>query len=363
MSSVDRLVRELCPGGVEYVPLGEIAELKRGTSISKKDIEPGEIPVVAGGITPAYFTNQSNREGPVIVVAGSGSAGFVSYWEEPIFVSDAFSIHPHKAMAATRYIYHALKSKQEQIYALKRGGGVPHVYAKDAAQILIPLPPLEVQDEIVRILEFFTQLDRELEAEIIRREAQLDEARLTLLSPSAMAEDKELGSFASISTGDAMSKKKIDANPGQFPVINSGQEPMGFISMWNCDTVPIGITSRGANVGHVSWTDGKFFRGPLNYGIDIKESDQANTRFIFHSLVAQQGQIHQLCTFQGIPALNKSNLTTLQISLPPLEVQREIAATLDAFTEYIDNLKRERELRQKQYEHYRDQLLNFPVKA
>ena len=85
MSRIDALIAELCPDGVEFKPLGEVADIKRGTSITKTAVTQGDVPVIAGGRTPAYFHNVSNRDGETIVIAGSGAyAGFVSWWDQPI---------------------------------------------------------------------------------------------------------------------------------------------------------------------------------------------------------------------------------------------------------------------------------------
>src|SRR5690625_1715591 len=75
---------------------------------------------------------------------------------------------------------------------------------------------------------------------------------------------RSLGNVCRIQTGDAMSKKKIAESPGPFPVINSGKEPLGHVNVFNSENEPIGIASRGS-VGLVTWTPGRFFRGPLNY--------------------------------------------------------------------------------------------------
>ena len=85
-SKIQKLITELCPNGVEFRELGDVSEIKRGTSITKKNIISGDIPVIAGGKKPAYFHNESNRSGQTIVIAGSGAyAGFISWWEKPIF--------------------------------------------------------------------------------------------------------------------------------------------------------------------------------------------------------------------------------------------------------------------------------------
>ena len=160
MSSVDFLEKLLNGAGAVETPLGEVAEIKRGTSITQKDVTPGEIPVIAGGRTPAYFHNASNRAGQTIVIAGSGAyAGFVSWWEQPIFVSDAFTVKPNNGLLP-KYCFYWLQGMQQQLHELKSGGGVPHVYPRDVAPLLIPIPcpenpkkSLEIQAEIARILD------------------------------------------------------------------------------------------------------------------------------------------------------------------------------------------------------------------
>ena len=93
MSKIDELIRKHCPDGVEYRTLGEVAIMQRGTSLTKKDATIGDYPVISGGREPAFYCNTFNRDGETITVAGSGAgAGYVQYWNEPIFVCDAFSV-------------------------------------------------------------------------------------------------------------------------------------------------------------------------------------------------------------------------------------------------------------------------------
>ena len=169
---------------------------------------------------------------------------------------------------------------------------------------------------------------------------------------------KTLGEVTEIKTGQAVNKQMISSNPGEYPVINSGREPLGFINKWNTDNDPIGITTRGAGVGSITWQNGKYFRGNLNYSVSINDNQKVIIRYLYHLLLQMQFDIQALCTFDGIPALNAGNLKELQIPLPPLPVQREIVRILDNFTE----LTAELEDRKKQYEYYRDKLLIFKKK-
>ena len=175
-------------------------------------------------------------------------------------------------------------------------------------------------------------------------------------------EFKELGEVCEIKTGQQVSKIEIQQNPGKFPVINSGREPLGFINRYNTENDPIGITTRGAGVGSITWCEGKYFRGNLNYSATIKNSKFLDVRFLYHILINSQLSIQKLATFNGIPALNKSNLEKLTIPIPPLPVQQEIVNILDKFTELVEELEEELKARRKQYEYYRNQLLS-PVEV
>ncbi len=168
---------------VEWKPLGEVAELKRGKTITAKDKIDGEIPVISGGQQPAYYNAEYNREGETITVAGSGAyAGYIMFWNQPIFVSDAFSIKPYANVLISKYVYYFLLDKQLLIYGMKKGSGVPHVYPKDLAKLQIPIPPLDVQNKIVQILDNFTELTAELTAELAARKKQYEYYRAKLLN-------------------------------------------------------------------------------------------------------------------------------------------------------------------------------------
>ncbi len=137
------------------VELGEVCDIEKGTSITKAKVTAGKIPVIAGGQQPAYYHNQSNREGKTITVSASGAyAGFVNYFDYPIFVSDCTTIKTkNENKLLTDFVFRLLKSKQAEIYKFQNGAAQPHVYGKDLAKIKIQLPPFEVQKEIVEQIE------------------------------------------------------------------------------------------------------------------------------------------------------------------------------------------------------------------
>ena len=177
---------------------------------------------------------------------------------------------------------------------------------------------------------------------------------------------KRLGEVTTIKTGQSVSKQLISTNPGKYPVINSGREPLGFINKWNTDNDPIGITTRGAGVGSITWVESKYFRGNLNYSVTINSNQKINVRYLYHLLLEMQADIKALCTFVGIPALNAGNLKELKIPIPcpenpekSLEIQEEIVRILDTFTELTAEITAELTARKKQYNYYREQLLSF----
>lgn len=169
---------------------------------------------------------------------------------------------------------------------------------------------------------------------------------------------KKLGDVCEIKTGKTISKAFIAKNKGDYPVINSGKEPLGYVNTWNTEDDPIGITSRGAGVGSITYQDGKYYRGNLNYSVTIKDKTNLNFRFLYHLLLNRQSYIHNLCTYNGIPALNASELKTLELPIPSLKIQEKIAKTLDKFTNYVTELQSELQSRNRQYEYYRDKLLS-----
>lgn len=209
MSRLDELIAELCPDGVPFKKLNEISEMKRGTSITKKDIIEGDIPVISGGKTPAYYCNLYNRDGETITVAGSGAgAGYVQYWNQPIFVCDAFSIKGNN-YTTTKYLYYCLSNIQEYIYSTKKGGGVPHVHISDIENFKFPVPPIEVQKEIVRILDNFTKLTAELTAELTARQKQYEFYRDKLLTHRENTPMKSIEKLCKVSSGGDVPKTTI----------------------------------------------------------------------------------------------------------------------------------------------------------
>ena len=380
MSRLADLIEELCPDGVEYKPLGEVAELKRGQSITKKSITPGDIPVIAGGRKPAYFTSSANHAGMTIVVAGSGAyAGFVSYWDQPIFVSDAFSVKVNEEILVPRFTYHWMCGKQKELYSLKSGGGVPHVYPKDVAKFKCPIPPLEVQCEIVRILDRFTTLEAELEAELEARRAQYEYYRNQLLSYDSLASRGpvkwvKLGDIGTVKMCKRIHKKET-ADKGDVPfykISSFGGAPTAFISRnqfmeykskYPYPKVGDLLISASGTIGRVVRFNGEdaYFQDSNIVWLDHDESIVSN-RFLFY--------LYKVINWETeggtIKRLYNARILKQEIPVPSFCEQQRVADILDRFDALVNDissgLPAEIAARRAQYEYYRDRLLSFPEK-
>lgn len=148
------------PQGWKEEELGKHANIKRGSTITKKQVVHGDYPVVAGGKEAAYYHNEYNRQPPVITVSGSGaSAGYVSYWEVPIFASDCSTIKEKDLNI--KYIYYFLKSRQQELLDKQVGVAIPHVSPKDIYSLLISYPTDKgEQDYIVKTLDAVAEMIR-----------------------------------------------------------------------------------------------------------------------------------------------------------------------------------------------------------
>ena len=369
-----------CP--VEWKELGEVALLKRGKTITSKTATEGPYPVISGGQKPAYFHGEFNREGETITVAGSGAyAGYVMYWDEPIFVSDAFSIEPLEGDLIPKFLYYYLLEKQETLFSLKKGSGVPHVYPKDVSKILIPIPPLEIQEKIVQILDKMTEYVTELTSELTSRKKQYTFYQDKLLSFEAEVYQVEWKTIQDISvkivTGVTPKKSCEDYYlKGTIPWLRTNEVKFNTITTtekyvtekaveetglkWIVPNSII-IAISGATAGRVAMNSIPLTTNQHCCSISVDERI-VNYKYLYYWLVNQNRQI--LSLKQGARGdINMSMIKSFKIPVPSLEIQSRIVQVLDNFDMVCNDLNiglpKEIELRQKQYEYFREKLLTF----
>ena len=355
---------------VEWKPLSLVTEMQRGKTITAKSANEGKIPVISGGQKPAYYHSESNRDGKTITVAGSGAyAGYIMYWEEPIFVSDAFSIKTDESLLQIKYVYHFLLQNQQKIHAMKKGSGVPHVYPKDIGTLMIPIPPLSVQTKIVKILDALTALTSELTSELILRRKQYEYYREKLLSEEELAKVvsdwKYLTQVADLTRGRVISKEYLSDNVGDYPVyssqtVNNGE--IGKINSFDFDGEFVSWTTDEANAGTAFYRSGKFSITNVCGLIKIKNSSELNYKFLFYWLSIEAKK--HVYSGMGNPKLMSHQMEKIKIPIPPLSVQTKIVKILDKFesltNSITEGLPLAIEQSQKRYEYYRELLLNFP---
>lgn len=379
MEKISEMIKRMCPEGVQRVRLDSVCTFVRGMTITAKDTIKGDVPVIAGGQTPSYYHNVANRNGESIVVAGSGAyAGFVTYWNIPIYVSDAFTVEPQEVLIP-KYLFFFLKQNQKKIFDTQKGAGVPHVHGKDIAGFLIPLPPLVIQQEIVCILDSFTQLQSNLEAELVSRQKQYEFYRNKLLTfdkDDKSVEWKAVRDIFETRNGYTPSTNNpIYWDEGCIPwfKMEDIREKGHILSDSNLHITNMAIKGKGlfkansiilatsATIGEhaLILTEHLSNQRFTNFYPNKCYVDRINMKYMHYYFFI----IDKWCkehTIQGsFAGVNMTELYHYTLPIPSKDRQQEIVSILDTFESLITNLKKEIEARKKQYEYYREQLLTF----
>jgi type I restriction enzyme S subunit len=190
--------------------LSEVAKIQKGTTITAKATRPGRVPVIAGGMKPAYFHDEANRPENAITVSASGAAGYLSFHPYPIFASDCITVETlDPNVLDQKYLFLCLLSMQDRIYSFSRGTALQHVYAKDLATIEIPFPPLNDQKRIVEALdENLTGLERALadlqHSEVLAK--QLLASAMSTAFSDLGATKRAIGTFGDVKGGKRLPK-------------------------------------------------------------------------------------------------------------------------------------------------------------
>lgn len=392
MSRLQELIQKFCPDGVKYRKLGDkrVCVMQRGTAITKKDIVEGNVPVIAGGQKPAYYCDRANRTGETITIAGSGAyAGFVSYWDTPIFVSDAFSIKGTE-LCTTKYLYYLLVNMQDKIFATKNGAGIPHVHIKNIENFKVPVPHPNVQEEIVRILDAFTSYAAELQAELQARKEQYAYYRDQLLTFDEHAEGVEWKKL-----GEVLHSIRTGLNPRNFFKLNTPDATSYYVTIrefnggnliFTESTDRINETARELcnNRSHLECND-VLFSGTGTIGETYVIDNTPSNWNIKEGVYSLKPKIHlilpkylkyilsqseikanyiKLAEGGTVKSISMKKLGNFSIPIPPIQEQQRIVSILDKFEALVNDLTEGLPAViaavQKQYEYYRNKLLSFP---
>ena len=318
--------------------------------------------------TTNYWTSEKLAKnkinnGEIVAIPWGGDINVQYYNGKFITADNRILTSVDKEFLDNKYLYYFFDNNYRLLKSFYRGSGIKHPNMAGILDILVPIPPLSVQKEIVGILDAFTAHTAELTAELNERKKQYNYYRDKLLTFSDdEVEWKTLGTLCqNITTG------KLNANAmaenGLYPFFTCNEKPY-TINQFSFDMEAIIISGNGSNVGHINYYKGRFDAYQRTYIVG-NISSMGNIRYIYYYLKSQlRSYIFRNSKNGSIPYITLPMLQNFLIPIPPLSVQKEIVRILDSFstltTSISEGLPREIELRNKQYEYYRDQLLNFP---
>ena len=380
---------------VEWRALGEILVRTKGTKITAgqmktlhKDNAP--LKVFAGGKTTAFvdfedIPVQEVNYQPSIIVKSRGIIEF-EYYDKPFtHKNEMWSYHSSNSLVNIKFAYYFLKSNEAHFQKIGSKMQMPQIATPDTEKFKIPIPcpdspekSLKIQAEIVRILDAFTALTAELTAERIMRQKQYNYYRDELLTfDDSEIEWKTLEEVSTrISSGGTPKTSVSEYYDGEIPWLRTQEVNFGEIwetgvkiteaglknssAKWIPENCVI-VAMYGATVGKVGINKIPMTTNQACANIQVNE-EIANYRYIFHFLCSQYDYIKSLGAGSQTN-INAGIIKKLQIPVPPLKEQAHIVSILDKFdaltNSITEGLPREIELRQKQYEYYRDLLFDF----
>ncbi len=362
-SKIEKLISELCPNGVEFKMLGELEDdnlikLGRGNVISKTDITntPGDYPVYSSsandeGEFGRYGKYMFDDERITWSIDGGGRFFYrQSHKYSVTNVSGWLKVNDNNVLNL-RYLYFVLSNAWlTKVFDYTKKAH-PSVIREEYK---IPIPPLAIQEEIVKILNSFTELEAELEAELEVRKKQYDYYHKELFDLRDDFELKTLGDIYEFQYGEG---NTIPTSGDKFPVYGSNGI-VGSHEKFNSEDAPV-IGHIGAYAGIVNWAQGKHF---VTYnGVICKIKPGVNPRFGYHLLILQDFRSKANAGSQ--PFVSYDMLRKTEVKIPPILIQNKIADVLDKFDALVNDisvgLPAELKARRSQYEYYRNKLLDF----
>ena len=392
MSKIDELIKEKCPNGVEYKPLNEIIDYEQPGKyiVSSTDYNDDfETPVLTAGQSFILgYTNetegiyQASKESPVIIFDDFTTS---SHWVDfPFKVkSSAMKLLTAKdeKIATLRYLYFCIKNIKYE------PGSHARQWIDKYSKIKVAVPPIEIQQEIVGMLNSFTELEAELEAELTKRKQQYEHYRDHLLSFENIAgeggqvEWLTLDDIFDIKNGYTPSKKNPEYwEGGNIPwfrmedIRQNGRILKDSIQhVTNLGVKSSGLFKRGsimvattATIGEHALIETDYLSNQQLTNLTIKDkyTELILPKYAFYYFFIVDRQCLGVANFSGgIPIVDQSRFKKLRFAVPPLKVQERIVYVLDNFDAVCNDLNiglpAEIEARQKQYEYYRDRLLSF----
>ena len=385
MSKLDELIRELCPDGVEYVKLNSVCDIYDGTHSTPNYTESGVKFASVENIGNLYATRKyisekdfekykiKPRIGDVMMtrIGSVGVCTVVDRNEALAFYVSLALLRPQLDKVQSRFLKYAIESIHGRKELRKRTliNAVPiKINKDDIGKVTIPLPPIEIQSEIVHTLDNYTEnvvkLQNQLTAELTARKTQYTYYRDKLLQYKMPTKEYEVGEICEVSAGGDVPKEHFSKEKSEqykVPVISNGcgiNAFYGYTDAARVDKPAVTVAARGT-IGYAEYRDYPYF--PIIRLITLipRDDKQLNAKYLYYSL---EGRHYKVPT-SGIPQLTVPVIKKEKVSIPPLDVQNRIVNVLDNFEKICSDLNiglpAEIEARRKQYEYYRDKLLTF----
>ena len=348
--------------------LGEIAEIVRGSTITRKEVTPGEVPVIAGGQTPSCYHNIFNREGTTITVSASGAyAGFVQYFEIPIFASDCSTIKvKDENEISPKFLFYMLQASQRDIYSFQRGSGQPHVYPSQLVRLDVPVPSIDEQHKIVELLEdHLSRLDAAL-ADVRQAKIKAAQFRRSLLQAglngffnngtrdevSGLPKTwriKTLADVADWTSGGTPSSKDSTLYGGDIPWIVIGDLTEGAVletektitkkglDSSSAKKLPVGtvmVAMYGASIGRTG-VMGKEMTTNQAIACGIPKDEEILGKYLLYFLQSQKNEFIAAGKGGAQPNISQGVVKSWKIPLPPIDEQLEIINEIDSQLERL----------------------------
>ena len=371
---------------VEWKKLGEVAEVGTGSSNRQDENENGKYPFYVRSKN-ILKSNTFQFDETAIIVPGEGGIGDIFHYVSGKYAlhQRAYRINVVDNVLNAKYLYYFMHSSFKHYILSKSVGSTSLSIRKPMLEkFQIPIPPLKIQSEIVRILDNFTELTAELTAELSARKKQYHFYRDKLLSfEDGEVEFKRLGEVGELVRGNGLPKKDFTENG--VPAIHYGQiytyygtsttKTKSFVSSETAQKLrkvnqgDVIITNTSENledVGKALSYLGKIQAVTGGHATIFKSNNEIlGTYFTYYTQTSMFfSQKRKYAKGAKVIDVSAKDLAKFIIPIPPLHVQQKIVSILDKFdtltNSISEGLPREIELRQKQYEYYRDLLLTFP---
>ncbi|MHB9781573.1 restriction endonuclease subunit S [Streptococcus sp. 10F2] len=365
MTYIDELLKEHCHNSVEWKELGDVCNVNKGKQLNKTLLtDDGQYPAYNGGRTYSGRTNDYNvEENTIIISQGGASAGFVNFVTTKFWANaHCYYLLPDLKLVDNRYLYHFLKMKQSYLMDFQHGAGIPALKSDKITKMILPVPSLENQRKIAQTLDKFTKYVTELTTELTDRQKQYSFYRDKLLSFDEevyQVEWRTLGDVAKLKNGKDWKK----LSEGSIPVYGSGGNMEVYVDEFSYDQPTVLIPRKGS-ISNLYYLEEPFWNVDTIYYTEIDDK-QLIPKYLYYFLTTVD--LEGMATNPTRPSLTQAIIDKIKLPIPSLDIQSRIVQVLDNFDSICSDLKiglpKEIELRQKQYEYFRDKLLNFTAEG